>query len=164
MGRPGGRGLTWREVADGGDGLADHAVVGAGVVGGPADFVFDVRHGLERKLDDVGEGGGFAGGDFALREGLEDFAEDVVDVEAGVEIAGEGSELGGEFFGFVELVFFAGVEDAQSGMSELAEHAALASIVEGAETTGAAGLLGVHGIYLSYLDSERDVPQRHGER
>jgi hypothetical protein len=67
--------------------LADHAVVGLGVVSGPANFVFDVGHGLEHELGDVGEGRGFAWGDSALREGLKNFAENVVDVESGVEIA-----------------------------------------------------------------------------
>jgi hypothetical protein len=42
---------------------------------------------LEHELGDVGEGGGFARGDSALREGLKNFAENVVDVESGVEIA-----------------------------------------------------------------------------
>ena len=118
-------------------------MVGAGVVGGPADVGFDEGHGLERELDDVGEGGGFAGGDSAVGEGLEDFAEDVVDVEAGIEIAGERREFCCEFFGLEDLLFFASVEDAESGMPGLAEHAALASIVEGAETAGVAGL-GLH--------------------
>ena len=67
--------------------MADHAVVGLGVVGGPANFVFHVGHGLEHELSDVGEGGGFARGDSALREGLKHFAEDVIDVESGIEIA-----------------------------------------------------------------------------
>ena len=83
--RPGG--LRFWEIADGGDGLADHAVIGLSVVSGPANFVFHVGHGLEHELGDVGEGGGFARGDSALREGLKHFAEDVIDVETGVEIA-----------------------------------------------------------------------------
>jgi hypothetical protein len=42
---------------------------------------------LDHELGDVGEGRGFAWGDSALREGLKNFAENVVDVESGVEIA-----------------------------------------------------------------------------
>ena len=67
--------------------MADHAVIGLGVVSGPANFVFDVRHRVEHELGDVGEARGFAWGDSALREGLKNLAENVVDVESGVEIA-----------------------------------------------------------------------------
>ena len=127
--------------------MADHAVVGVGVLVGPEDFIFDVGHGIEHDLGEIGEGVGVARGDFALRESFEDFAEDVVDVQAGVEIAGEGGEIFAEFlgepFGIEELGFFAGVEDAQREMAGLAKHAALASVGEGAETAGVGGL-GLH--------------------
>jgi len=124
--------------------LADHAVIGFGIVGGPAYFVFDIGHRLKHELGDVGEGGGFARGDSALREGLKHFAEDVIDVETGIEIAGERSKVGGELFSFKELLFFAGMEDAKSRMAGLAEHAATASIGERAETPGLCCLLGLH--------------------
>jgi Phosphate-selective porin O and P len=48
-------GARFWQFADGGDGLADHAVVGLGVVSGPANFVFDVGHRLEHELGDVGD-------------------------------------------------------------------------------------------------------------
>lgn len=136
--------LRVREVTDGGDRLADHAIVGFGIVGGPAYFVFDIGHRLKHELGDVGEGGGFARGDSTLREGLKHFAEDVIDVETGVETAGKGCELGGELFSFKELLFFVGMEDAKSRMAGLAEHAAAASIGERAETPGLQRLLGMH--------------------
>ena len=137
-------GLRLGEITHGGDGLANHAVVGFGVVGGPANLVFDVRHRLEHELGDIGEGGGFAWGDSALGESLENFAENVVDVETGVEVAGERRELGGELFGFKKLLFFAGVEDAKSRMAWLTEHTTATSIGERAETPGSQRLLGVH--------------------
>lgn len=124
--------------------MANHAVVGLGVVGGPADFIFDVRHGLEHKLGDVGEGCGFARRDSAVRESLEDFAENVIDVETGIEITRERCELGGELFRFKELLFFACVENAKSRMAGFAEHAAAAPIRERTETPGLCGLLGLH--------------------
>jgi hypothetical protein len=113
-------------------------MVGIGVLGDPKDIVFDVRHGLQQELGDIGEGGGVAGGDFAKGEGLEDLAEDVVDVETGVEITGERgkflSEFLGELFGVEALLFFLGVKRAKRRMVELAEHAAAATIGEGADT------------------------------
>jgi hypothetical protein len=46
----------------------------------------------------------------AWRRG-EDFAEDVVYVRDGVELAGKGSELGGWLLGFEKLLLFTGMED-----------------------------------------------------
>ena len=151
--------LRLREVADGGDRLADHAVVGLGIVGGPANFVFHVGHGLEHELGDVGEGCGFAWRDSPLRESLENSAENVVDVETGIEIAGERSKVGGELFSFKELLFFAGMEDAKSRMAGLAEHAATASIGERAETPGLCCLLGLHKNLALNFGFRPELPQ-----
>jgi hypothetical protein len=97
--------------------LANHTVVGLGVIGGPANFVFDIGHRLQHELGDVGEGGGLAWGDSPVGEGLKDFAENVINVETGVEVAGERRELGGELFGFKQLLFFACMENAKSRMA-----------------------------------------------
>lgn len=67
----------------------------------------------------------------------------MVDVRDGVELAGKGSELGGELLGFEKLLFFAGVEDAEGGMVVFAEHAAGAAVGELAQTLVAVGVDGV---------------------
>ena len=67
----------------------------------------------------------------------------MVYVRDGVEFAGKRGKLGGELFGFEELLFFAGVEDAESRMALLAGHAAGAAIGELAETLVAAWIEGI---------------------
>ena len=58
----------------------------------------------------------------------------MVYVRDGVEFAGKGGELGRELFGFEKLLFFTGVEDAESGMALFAEHTAGATVGELTET------------------------------
>jgi hypothetical protein len=55
--------------------------------------------GLHQEVADIGEGGGALGRDAIGGEGLEEFAEDVIDINLGDEIAGGA----GEFFD--EIVF-----------------------------------------------------------
>ena len=102
--------------------------------------------GLKKKLAEVGEGGRMAGKDAAVGQGLEDFGQDVVDVRAIVEVAGEGSEFLAEFVGFEELLFFADVEGAKARMAFHAEHAAAATVGELAltEIVACFGRAGVH--------------------
>lgn len=83
---------------------------------------------LEKKLRDVGEGDGVAVGDAVFRNQIEQFAEDVIDVAGGFEIAGERNEAAGGLIGPQEFVFAAGVEDAESGVLFRAGHAAGASV------------------------------------
>jgi hypothetical protein len=98
---------------------------------GVDDFVADQGDGLEKKLADVGEQGGVAGRDAVLGDGGEEFAEDVVDIGGGVEVAGERSgDAFAEAFGFEELALGAGVEDAQGWVILVAGHAALAAVGE----------------------------------
>jgi hypothetical protein len=98
---------------------------------GEGEFFFDVREGGEQDLAEVGECGGFAEGDAVLGDGDEQFAEDVVDVGGGEEIALEGGgDLFAQALGFEELQFFAGVEDAEVGMGGGAEHAAGTAVGE----------------------------------
>jgi len=77
----------------------------------------------------MGEDGGFARRDAVLGDGGEEFAEDVVDVGGGEEIAVEG---GGNFvaetLGLEELELLPGVEGTEEGMSRGAQHAAEAAV------------------------------------
>jgi hypothetical protein len=58
----------------------------------------------------------------------------VIYVRDGVEFAGQGGKLRSELFGLEKLLFFTGVEDAESGMTVFAEHATGAAIGELTET------------------------------
>jgi hypothetical protein len=72
-----------------------------------------MRDGREHELAEEGEGGGFAKGNAVLLCGDKEFAEDVVDVCGGKEMAVEG---GGDFaaqtLGLEELEFLPGMEQA----------------------------------------------------
>jgi hypothetical protein len=113
------------------DGVADHllpsliAILELG-------FVLDGGEGLQHELAEPGESDGGALRDAALGESGEDFAENVVDVCGGEEVAGEG---GGELFAkamrFQELLLVAGVEGAEGGVVFVAEHAAVTPVGEG---------------------------------
>ena len=122
------------EAAKKGNRVAEHGVVGAGVLHGSIEFAFDAGDRLEEELAEVAKSVGGLMRDALSGESGEDFAEDVVDVGDGVELAGKGSELGGELVGFEKLLFFAGVEEAESRMALFAEHATAAAIGELAKT------------------------------
>ena len=138
--------MALRHIAEVGDGFADHAVIGAAIVGGPQEFVSHVGDGLKKELAEIGEGGGIAGGDAAVGQGFEDFGQDVVDVGAVVEVAGKGGEFLAELVGFEELFFLADVEGAKGGMAFHAKHAATATVGELAftEIVACFGRAGVH--------------------
>jgi len=51
------------EFAEKRDGVAEHGVVGAGVLHGAVEFAFDAWYGLEKELAQVTEGGGGLVGD-----------------------------------------------------------------------------------------------------
>src|SRR5258708_15881665 len=51
------------EFAEKRDGVAEHGVVGAGVLHGAVEFAFDAWYGLEKELTEVAEGGGGLVGD-----------------------------------------------------------------------------------------------------
>jgi hypothetical protein len=122
------------EAAEKRDVVAKHGVVGAGVFYGCVELTFHAGDGLEEELAEVAESGGGLLGDAFFGESGEDFAEDVVYVGDGVEFAGKGGKLGGELFGFDELLLLAGVKDAESRMPILAGHAAGTAIGELAKT------------------------------
>ena len=94
-------------------------------------FLFGQGEGVEHDLAEIGEGGGGALGDAVLGQGGEDFAHDVVDVGGGEEVAGVGSgDFDAKVMRFEELLFVAGVEEAQGGVIFLAQHAAAAIVRE----------------------------------
>jgi len=71
--------------------VAQHGVVGAGMLDGGVEFVFDAGDGLEQELAQVSEGVGGLVRDALFGQGGEDFAEDLVYVGGPcVELAGKG--------------------------------------------------------------------------
>ena len=75
--------------------MAQHGIVGAGMLHGGVEFAFDAGNGLEQELAEVAESVGGLVRDALFGQGGEDFAEDVVYVGDRVELAGQGGELGG---------------------------------------------------------------------
>lgn len=135
---------------EGGGGVEDFVPVGEFVL--ERELLFDVGDGGEHDLAHVGEGEGFADGDAVLGDGDEEFAEDVVDVGGGEEIAVEGDrDFVAEALGLDELKFLAGVESAERGMGRVAQHTAAAAVGElelAAESVGGAGNGDGHGRLL----------------
>jgi len=96
---------------------------------GVDDFVLDFRDGLEKELAEVSEDGGVASGETVLGDSGEELAEDVVDVDGGEVFAGgRRGDLPAQLIGFDELALGAGMENAESGMILVPEHAALAAV------------------------------------
>ena len=84
---------------------------------------------MEHELGDIGQDGSVAGRDTVLGSGGEEFAENEVDVGGGHETAAQGGrKFGAKTLGFEDLHLVAGVEEAEGGMSVVAEHAAAASV------------------------------------
>jgi hypothetical protein len=119
------------------EGLAEHVFPGAEVMSG-GEFLLDLGEGAEEELADVGECGGVAGRNAIVGEEGEEFSQDVVEVIGGLEVAGEGGELGADAVQFEELLFLASVDKAERGMGIETEHAALAAVGESVLTTIAA--------------------------
>ena len=119
---------------------------------GEGKLLFDVGEGREHDLAEEGEGGGFARRDTVLGDGDKEFAEDVVDVGGGEEIAVEAC---GDFFaqalGLDALEFLPGMEGAVGRMGRAAEHAAAAVVGKlelAAWGNAGAGILVCHGSLL----------------
>jgi hypothetical protein len=70
--------LLLAEAAEKRDVVAQHGVVGTGVLHGCVEFAFDAGDGLEEELSEVAEGFGGLMRDALFGQGGEDFAEDVV--------------------------------------------------------------------------------------
>ncbi len=83
----------------------------------------------EQGLAEDGEDSGFAKGDTVLRDGAKEFAEDVVDVRGGEEIAVEGGgNLVAEALGLEALQFLPGMEGTEGRMKRAAQHTATAAV------------------------------------
>src|SRR6266481_5388427 len=102
---------------------------------------------VEEKLSEIGEVFGAAGGNAAVGYEIEEFAEDVVAVGGGAELAGDGFEFLADFFLREELLLFAGVDEAEGSVGLVTEHAALAAVGE-REVTQLGGVDGVAGTGL----------------
>jgi len=88
-----------------------------------------VGEGRKHDLAEESEGCGFAKEDAVLCGGDKEFAEDVVDVGGGEEIAVEGGgNFAAEALGLEELEFLPGVEGTEGRMGRAAQHAAGAAV------------------------------------
>jgi hypothetical protein len=108
---------------------------------------------LEQELGDKGKVPGDARLDAVLRDGLEEFTENEVDVGGGHEAAGErGGELRAEAIGFEKLTLGASVENAERGMVRLAQHATSAAVGEPklAEAGFILGGAGTRGLWFGH--------------
>ena len=119
------------------DVVAKHGVIRAGMLNGSVELTFYAGDGLEQQLAQIAEGIGGLMRDAFFGEGGEDFAEDVVYVGDGVELAGKGGKLSSKLFGFEALLLFACVVDAERIMALFAKHAAGTAVGELAETLAA---------------------------
>jgi hypothetical protein len=93
-------------------------------------FIADVFLAIEKELGEVGEVFGAAGGDAAVGDELEKFADDMIDVGGGAEFTGDGFEFLADFVLGKELLLFASVDEAEGWVRFVTEHAALASVGE----------------------------------
>jgi hypothetical protein len=151
-------GTIGRRVGTGGRGrIGERGGVGQDFVPvvefvGEGKLLLHVGEGREHDLAEEGEGGGFAKGDTVLRDADEEFAEDVVDIGSGEEIAVEGGgDFGAEALGCEELQFLSGMKGAEGRMNRAAQHAATAAVGElklAAWGDARAGILVRHGSLL----------------
>jgi len=119
---------------------------------GEGELLLHVGEAREHDPAEESEGGGFAKGDAVLGGGDKEFAEDVVDVGGGEEIAVEG---GGDFaaqaLGLEELPFLAGMEGTERRMGRAAQHAAgtaVGKVKLAARGNASAGIRIHHGSLL----------------
>ena len=118
-----------------------------------AVFVLEMVEGLEQKLGDEGQVAGDTRRDAVLSDGLEELAEDKVDVRGSHEAAGErGGELGAETVGLEKLAFGASMKDAERRMVWLAQHATGAAVGkrELAEAGFIIGDAGTRGFWIGH--------------
>jgi hypothetical protein len=126
----------------------DEAAEDVGIDFPAVGFAFGALLGLQQQVADVGEGGGAAGRDAIGGEGLEEFAEYMVDINLGDEIAGGAGEL------FDEIVFTVkgaavngGVVEAEAFVTWMGGHGAEFAVGEfkGAEVVGCVWSSVAHG-------------------
>jgi hypothetical protein len=131
----------------------------------PADWLAlsDIE-GLEEDLAEVAELASGAGSDLVLRCGVEDFAEDVVDVGGSGDLVLQRENLVLQLFGLAALFSLTRVKGAEVRMRFAAEHAAAAVVGESVLTeTGIVGL----GTFCSHGNLVRRIAPtesgRHGD-
>ena len=93
-------------------------------------------------MADIGEGGGALGRDAIGGEGLEEFAEDVIDINLGDEIAGGAGELFDEIVFTVEgAAMDCGVVETEAFVTWMSGHGAEFAVGEfkGAKVVGCVG-------------------------
>lgn len=134
------------------DGLALHGFPGFVFVL-EAVFVLEVIERLEQELGDEGEVRGNARLDAVLGDGLEELAEDEVDVGGGHETVGERSgKLRAKMIGFEKLALGASVKNAERRMVRLAQHATSAAVGKPklAEAGFVVGDAGTRGLWFRH--------------
>ena len=102
-------------------------------------FASGATLGLHKEMTDVGEGGGAAGRDAVGGEGVEEFYQDVVEIDLGDEIAGGAGEFVAQIvFAAVGAAVDGGVVEAESVVFGMRGHAAAFAVGEGkgAEVVG----------------------------
>lgn len=112
------------------DGTVFHLLPGLEVVF-ESVFLLQVAERGEEKFADEGKVRGVAGRDAVLGDGFEELAENEIDVRGGHELTGDGrGQLGTEAVRFDNLALGTSVEDAESRVVFLTQHAASAAVGE----------------------------------
>ncbi len=99
-------------------------------------------------MADIGEGGGAAGRDAIGGEGLKEFAEDVIDIDLGDEIAGGAGEFFDEIvFAVIGAAVDGGVVEAEAFVFGVGRHGAEFAVGEfkGAKVVGCVWSSIAHG-------------------
>ena len=110
-----------------------------GFDGPVAGFPSCAMLGLHQEVADIGEGGGAFGRDAVGGEGLEEFAEDVIDINLGDEIAGGAGEFFDEIvFAMIGAAMDGGVVEAEAFVFGVGGHGAEFAVGEfkGAKVVG----------------------------
>ena len=139
----GGVGRMFRRIFDG-----DEFGEDLGFDGPVAGFPSCARLGSHQEVADVREGGGALGRDAIGGQGLEEFAEDVVDINLGDEIAGGAGELFDEIvFAMKGAAMDGGVVEAKAFVFGVGGHGAKFAVGEfkGAKVVGSVWSLVAHG-------------------
>jgi hypothetical protein len=119
-----------------------------GLDGPIAGFPSCARLGSHQEMADIGEGGGALGRDTVGCEGLEEFAEDVIDINLGDEIAGGTGEFFDEIvFAVIGAAVDGGVVEAEAVVLGMGGHGAEFAVGEfkGAKVVGCVWSLVAHG-------------------
>jgi len=101
----------------------DKATENIGIDFPAVGFAFGALLGLHQEVADIGEGGGTLGRDAVGGEGLEEFAEDVIDINLGDEIAGGAGEFFDEIvFAMIGAAMDGGVVEAEAFVTWMGGH------------------------------------------